>query len=156
VDALKIDMQVVANATMPMEKACVLSEGSVIEFDGAPILKCDDFDVCHVDFVRSPRDRRSVGFRFEDQEVNAVDGDRIARYMIEIKALLGTTRMSVYDARKLATGAVVQLQQNFSDPVDIYFNGVLVARGEIVALDSNYGVKITEIVDEKERNRCRG
>ena len=47
---------------------------------------------------------------------------------------------------ELAPGAVVQLNQHASDPVGLYVNDKLVAYGEVVVVEDNFGIKITELV----------
>ncbi len=59
---------------------------------------------------------------------------------------LGRTRMSVRDLLRLAQGSVVELDKAAGAPVDILVNGTPVARGEVVVVDDEYGVRISEVV----------
>jgi flagellar motor switch protein FliN/FliY len=59
---------------------------------------------------------------------------------------LGRTRMTVRDLLSLAPGVVVELDRAAGSPVDLYVNGRLIARGEVVVVDEEFGVRITEIV----------
>ena len=70
---------------------------------------------------------------------------------LNVRVELGRTRMYVEDILKLGDGAVVELDKLAGDPVDVLVNDRLVARGEILVLNENFCVRITEIVDPKER-----
>jgi flagellar motor switch protein FliN/FliY len=67
---------------------------------------------------------------------------------VNLKIVLGTARMPVAAISKLVRGAIVKLDRRVGDPVDIFVNGRLLARGEVVVLDdgqSRFGVKLTEV-----------
>lgn len=59
---------------------------------------------------------------------------------------LGRTRMNLEDVLKLQKGSVVTLDKLAGDPVDIFVNGRLVARGEVLVLNDNFCVRVTELV----------
>lgn len=59
---------------------------------------------------------------------------------------IGRTKMLVKDVLKLAVGAVVELDKLAGEPVDILVNGKIIAKGEVIAVNENYGIRITEIV----------
>lgn len=59
---------------------------------------------------------------------------------------LGRTRMAVADLLSLAPGAVVELDRAAGSPVDVLVNGKLIARGEVVVIDEDFGIRISEIV----------
>jgi flagellar motor switch protein FliN len=59
---------------------------------------------------------------------------------------LGSTKMSVAELLKLGTGSVVELDRNVSHPIDLLVNGRPVARGEIVALEERFALRITELI----------
>ena len=73
---------------------------------------------------------------------------------LNVRVELGHTRMYVEDILKLGDGAVVELDKLAGDPVDVLVNDRLVARGEILVLNENFCVRITEIVDPKERAKA--
>ena len=60
---------------------------------------------------------------------------------------LGRTRMSVRELLSLAPGSVVELDRAAGAPADLMVNGRLLARGEVVVVDEDYGLRITEIVE---------
>lgn len=65
---------------------------------------------------------------------------------LDVTVELGSTKMHVRDILKLSTGTIVELERAASAPVDLLVNERLIARGEIVAIDENFGVRVTEIV----------
>ncbi|MCU7727129.1 flagellar motor switch protein FliN [Actinoplanes sp. KI2] len=65
---------------------------------------------------------------------------------MEVSAELGRTRMSVRELLSLTPGAVVELDRAAGSPADLLVNGRLIARGEVVVVDENFGIRITEIV----------
>ncbi len=65
---------------------------------------------------------------------------------MQVRIELGRTRMLVQDVLRLDTGSVVELDKLAGDPVDIYVNERLVARGEVLVLNDNFCVRINEIV----------
>jgi flagellar motor switch protein FliN/FliY len=65
---------------------------------------------------------------------------------LEVTAELGTCKMSVAEVLKLGTGSIVELDRLAGGPVDLLVNNKLIARGEVVAIDDNFGVRITELI----------
>ncbi|MEO1007062.1 MAG: flagellar motor switch protein FliN [Planctomycetota bacterium] len=73
--------------------------------------------------------------------------DMLADVQLSVRIELGRTRMLVEDVLKLNDGAVVELDKLAGDPVDVYVNDRLVARGEVLVLNDNFCVRVSEIVD---------
>ncbi|WP_127783032.1 flagellar motor switch protein FliN [Rhodococcus sp. X156] len=65
---------------------------------------------------------------------------------MEVTAQIGATRMTVNELLTLTDGAVVELDRAAGAPADLLVNGHLIARGEVVVVDENFGLRITEIV----------
>ena len=65
---------------------------------------------------------------------------------LNVKIELGRTKMLVEDVLKLAEGSVVELDKLAGDPVDVFVNDQLVARGEVLVLNDNFCVRINEII----------
>lgn len=65
---------------------------------------------------------------------------------MEVTVELGRTRMTVSNLLSLAPGAVVELDRAAGSPADVLVNGTLIARGEVVVVDEDFGIRITEIV----------
>jgi len=65
---------------------------------------------------------------------------------LQVSIELGRTEMLVEDVLKLSPGSVVELDKLAGDPVDVYVNQRLVARGEVLVLNDNFCIRISEIV----------
>ena len=65
---------------------------------------------------------------------------------VQLAAVLGKTTMPVSQLLRLGRGAVVELDRKVGEPVEIYVNNRLVARGEVVLVDERLGVTMTEII----------
>src|ERR1700712_3948135 len=65
---------------------------------------------------------------------------------LNVKIELGRTKMLIEDVLKLGEGSVVELDKLAGDPVDVFVNDQLVARGEVLVLNDNFCVRINEIV----------
>jgi len=74
-----------------------------------------------------------------------IDNALLSGVEVRLDALLGRGKMTAADLMGLTAGAVVTLENSLADHVELYLNDALVARGEIVAVGDNYGVRITEI-----------
>ena len=72
--------------------------------------------------------------------------DLIKDVDLSVKIELGRTKMLIEDVLKLAEGSVVELDKLAGDPVDVFVNDQLVARGEVLVLNDNFCVRINEIV----------
>lgn len=69
---------------------------------------------------------------------------------MNVRIELGRTRMFVEDVLRLGDGAVVELDKLAGDPVDVFVNDRKVARGEVLVLNDNFCVRISEILDLRE------
>ncbi|TWU00320.1 Flagellar motor switch protein FliN [Botrimarina colliarenosi] len=65
---------------------------------------------------------------------------------LDLKIELGRTRMPIEDVLRLRRDAVVTLDKLAGDPVDVYVNGRLIARGEVLVLNDNFCVRVTELI----------
>lgn len=70
---------------------------------------------------------------------------------LEVVVELGRTDLQIKEILSLAPGSVVELNRMAGEPINIMVNGKLVARGEVVVIDENFGVKITHIISPMER-----
>jgi flagellar motor switch protein FliN/FliY len=93
----------------------------------------------------------AAGFRLpnfqqvlQDAQVSSIDLLRDVELNVKIE--LGRSRMLVEDVLKLAEGSVVELDKLAGDPVDVFVNDRLVARGEVLVLNDNFCVRVNEIV----------
>ncbi len=72
--------------------------------------------------------------------------DVLMHVPLTVTAELGTSKMSVAEVLKLGTGSIIELDRLAGGPVDLLVNNKLVARGEVVAVDDNFGVRVTELI----------
>ncbi len=99
----------------------------------------------------NPYEYRQLG---EDQRIN-IPGDNLDLLMsvpIQITVELGKTRKKIKDIAELTLGNIVELDRQAGDQVDVIANGRLIARGDVVVVDDNYSVKITEIIKVRDNS----
>lgn len=69
---------------------------------------------------------------------------------------LGRTKMAISEILSLGPGSVVELNKLAGEPVDLLVNSKVVARGEVVVIDENFGLRITQLITPEERLRALG
>jgi len=74
--------------------------------------------------------------------------DLLRDVQLDLKIELGRTHMHLEDVLRLKQGAVVTLDKLAGDPVDIYANGRLIARGEVLVLNDSFCVRVAELIAE--------
>ena len=79
-------------------------------------------------------------------EMDQQNLDLLMSVPLQVTAELGKCKMSVADVLKLGSGSIVELDRLAGGPVDLLVNNKLVARGEVVAIDENFGVRVTELI----------
>jgi flagellar motor switch protein FliN/FliY len=67
---------------------------------------------------------------------------------VDLTVRIGSCMLLMRDVVELGEGTVLQLDQLASEPVGLYVNDKLIARGEVVVVEENFGIKITQIVGE--------
>ncbi|MEL6448222.1 MAG: flagellar motor switch protein FliN [Pseudomonadota bacterium] len=80
-----------------------------------------------------------------------VNLDLILDVPVTLALQVGSTTISIRELVNLAEGSVVALERSASEPLDVLVNGTLVARGEIVVVDGQFGVRLTDVVSPAER-----
>lgn len=86
-------------------------------------------------------------------EVDTGSLDVLLDVPLEITVELGRVRMLVREVLDLGTGSIVEVDKAAGEPVDVLVNGRMVAKGEVVVIEDNFGVRITEIINPNERFR---
>ncbi len=66
---------------------------------------------------------------------------------VPVSVSFGRTKLTLRDLLDLSLDSLIELDRNIHDPVEILANDRVIARGEVVAVDGNYGVRILEVVD---------
>ena len=75
----------------------------------------------------------------------SADLERLNDVMVELTVEVGRTRMTLGQALALGPGSVITLDRLADQPVDLLVNGMPVARGEVVVIDEEFGLRITEV-----------
>jgi flagellar motor switch protein FliN/FliY len=70
-----------------------------------------------------------------------------------VTAELGRARMLVKDVLALCPGSVIELDRTAGSPVDVLVNGTLIARGEVVVIDEEFGIRVTEVIGYSDETR---
>ena len=78
-------------------------------------------------------------------EQRAADLHRLEDVPVELAVEIGRTRMTLGDALALGPGSVIGLHRLAGEPVDLLVNGRVIARGEVVVLDEEFGLRITDV-----------
>ena len=91
-------------------------------------------------------------------EKSKVDEDEIQKNLdfildipLQVSIELGRTKMVINDMLQLGQGSVIELNKLAGEPLDVYVNGKLVARGEAVVVNEKFGVRLTDIISPAER-----
>lgn len=86
-----------------------------------------------------------------DAREGATGLGRVRDIPLEVTVELGRTRLLIRDILDLSPGSIIELDKIAGEPVDLFANGMLVARGEVIVIDDNFGVRVTEIITAVER-----
>ncbi len=78
---------------------------------------------------------------------NGADLRRLSDVPMELSVEIGRTRMTVGETLQLHAGSIVTLERLAGEPVDLLVNGTPIARGEVVIVDEEFGLRVTEIID---------
>ena len=92
---------------------------------------------------------------FDDQPSAVGDNNQNLDLVMDIRlnltVELGRTQLTIKEVLELTRGSVVELERVAGEPVDLYANGKLIAKGEVVVIEDNFGLRITSIVSPAER-----
>jgi flagellar motor switch protein FliN len=79
------------------------------------------------------------------------DLDLILDIDLNVSVELGKVKMPVKDLLQLGQGSIVELAKSVGEPLDIYVNNTLIAKGEVVILDEKFGIRVADIINPIER-----
>jgi flagellar motor switch protein FliN/FliY len=79
--------------------------------------------------------------------------DLLMDVALPVSVSFGKTSLQIREVLKLNTGSVVELDRLVSEPVEVIVNNCVIARGEVVVVDGNYGVRVTQLASRAERLR---
>jgi flagellar motor switch protein FliN/FliY len=86
-------------------------------------------------------------------EAQAADLHRLEDVPVELAVEIGRTRMTIGETLALGPGSIVSLNRLAGEPVDLLVNGKRIARGEVVVIDEEFGLRLTEVVSPARRLR---
>ena len=98
--------------------------------------------------VGPPRTINSAGSGSPLMHVSRLD--QLAHVEMEVTVEIGRTRMTVGELLSLTPGQVIELDRAAGTPADLFVNGTLLARGEVVVVDEDFGLRVSEIVSSTE------
>ena len=93
--------------------------------------------------------------QFESYEAPQLSGEQqdnlqlLMDVPLQISVEIGTARRKVKDILEFTQGTIIELERQAGAPVDVVVNGNLIARGDVVVIDDNFAVRITEIIKSK-------
>jgi flagellar motor switch protein FliN len=80
----------------------------------------------------------------------AADLRRLSAVPVDISVEVGRTRMTVGETLELREGSVITLDRLADEPVDLLVNGTAIARGEVVVIDEQFGLRLTQILPDQD------
>ena len=83
--------------------------------------------------------------------VDGADLRRLYDVPVELAVEIGRTRMTIGQALDLRPGSVVSLNRLAGEPVDLLINGKPIARGEVVVIDEEFGLRVTDVLDSSQQ-----
>jgi flagellar motor switch protein FliN/FliY len=77
--------------------------------------------------------------------------DMLLDIPLQVTVELGRTKRTVKEVLELSSGSIIELDKLAGEPVDILLNNKLIAKGEVVVIEENFGVRVTDIISQKDR-----
>lgn len=142
----------VESVTAPSRQAAGASRPTNVGDDIQYLLNQAEEAIASVDNPHDPQVSNLAPFRFQDfSPASPASTDKATIELLrdvelDVKIELGRTHMFLEDVLKLRRGSVVSLDKLAGDPVDIYVNGRLIARGEVLVLNDNFCVRVAELM----------
>ncbi|WP_010282417.1 flagellar motor switch phosphatase FliY [Bacillus timonensis] len=85
------------------------------------------------------------------QEAESRNLNMLLDIPLQVTVELGRTKRSIKDILELSAGSIIELDKLAGEPVDVLVNGKLIAQGEVVVIEENFGVRITDIISQSDR-----
>ncbi|MFA5880291.1 MAG: flagellar motor switch protein FliN [Candidatus Margulisiibacteriota bacterium] len=80
------------------------------------------------------------------EENKKIEEDIFSSIPVSVTVELGRSELSLKDVYELRDGSIIELSRFVGEPLDLVINGQIIAHGEVVSVDNNYGLRITEII----------
>lgn len=107
--------------------------------------------VIHPNLIKAVSASDSAAAPQPPQSMNTKNLDLLLDVEMPVSVSFGRAQLPLKDVVKLTTGSIVELSRSVSEPVDIIVNNCVIARGEVVVVEGNFGVRIKEISSKQER-----
>ncbi|GAA0495663.1 flagellar motor switch phosphatase FliY [Salinibacillus aidingensis] len=104
--------------------------------------------------VAEPNIQSAAFSEFENNKLEAHQQQNLDMLMdipLKVSVELGRTKKTIKEILEMGSGSIVELDKLAGEPVDIHVNDKLIAKGEVVVIDENFGVRVTDIVSQTER-----
>ena len=92
----------------------------------------------------------------ESGQTGKCDMDLILDIPLDISVELGKVKMPINELLQLGQGSIVELTKSVGEPLDIYVNDKLIARGEVVILGDKFGIRVADIINPADRVKSLG
>ncbi|TYT76263.1 flagellar motor switch protein FliM [Desulfobotulus mexicanus] len=141
-----------ATIVLPTDLVIVTRFEVELEQSAGKLVLCQPYSM-----IEPLRHKLSSGFQAEVEDVDYTWQRRLKEIIVESDVMLsvelGRSRMLVNDLLQLGQGSIVELNKLAGEPLEIYINRKLVARGEVVVVNEKFGVRLTDIISPMERVR---
>lgn len=91
----------------------------------------------------------AAGGKIQNSAIQSLDF--ILDIPLKVTVELGRTKMNIRDILQLAQGSVVELSKFAGEPLEVFVNEKLIARGEVVVVNEKFGIRLTDIISPVER-----
>ena len=98
--------------------------------------------------ARAPEAHAGTAAETTGSEINL---DALLDVPVTLSVEIGRSKVPIKDLVSLSQGAVIELDREVNEPLDLLVNGTLMARGEVVVVDGNFGLRLIDIVSPPER-----
>lgn len=88
---------------------------------------------------------------FGSNQAETKNLDMLLDIPLQVTVELGRTKKTIKDILEMSAGSIVELDKLAGEPVDIFVNQKMIAKGEVVVIDENFGVRVTEILSQRDR-----
>jgi flagellar motor switch protein FliN len=104
--------------------------------------------------AEQPSIQPAVFSNFEPQQLQATETKNLNMLLdipLQVTVELGRTKRTVKEILEITSGSIIELDKLAGEPVDILVNNRLIAKGEVVVIDENFGVRVTDIISQTDR-----
>ncbi|MFC4557126.1 flagellar motor switch phosphatase FliY [Virgibacillus kekensis] len=157
-----VEQLINASSSPAQEEAAVTKEAEVTEkkVHEQPVKQQEDSDSEEPQYLGDNINHSNATIHqatfsnFDQMELNRNEQrnlDMLLDIPLRVSVELGRTKRTIKDILELSTGSVIELDKLAGEPVDILVNEKLIAKGEVVVIDENFGVRVTDIISRSDR-----